>query len=587
MKKVIKKRIFISASVLYFIIYLLLGNSLLKTSTSNVDYKIFDEVNSCTYTISQINFYDFKESNKSYQIYKHHTNFIKDINSLKCFNKIQIIEDGWPVVKVYISSDDLLFQLLKNSGLIIIFIFFINFNTKNKKLLLLTLTLFNFTTYALFGIDFISGEFKFLYSYEIILVEVLVLYLIFLRQFHSIELGFILSWFRDFIFGIKNMQIFILASLIGVRAVYIFFTNTYMINISDWLTNYQYGFIRRGLAGTILLTTSDDINFIAYRILPVILFLLHFSVVYYSLKIFQENEKNIYSLFALVSPLYILFPIFNVSKGVGNKELMGILCFLLIVHTNKKKLTFFHLSGIVCLYVLSVFSHEINLSIIPILLIMMYFKKIILEKKLIIMLLLITLIFICSYVLFPVSTEMINELCTNTYLTITDLDCTKAYYLEQGGLNSIFSSFNRVFEDWDYLLVYGIYFILSLFPFVASGWIQKNFKFFIFSLLGVFPLFIIAIDWGRWLNIFIFFLTTAYFLTTDIKDESSFNLFNATTLLFYSTLWRVPYCCVQEINITYLFRFDKFNFLIYLFLIYIIADRKQKTSERLNEIIKF
>jgi hypothetical protein len=582
-----KKRLFQFCLILYVLVYILLGNLFINTSSVDLDYKTFTESDSCRYTINQINFYDFEEASKSYQIYKNHNNFIKDIDSLRCVNKIQLIQDGWPVIRVEISGDSLLFQIIKNSGLIIIFIFFINFYPDRKKSFLFIAGFFNFITHLLFSIDFISKEFKFLYSYEIVFIEVLILYLIFLRHSNFDYLKKVLTFFQNFIYNINNKTINIISTLISIRAVYIFFTNTYSNNISDWLTNYSFGYIRRGFAGTILLAISNNLNFLAYTLLPFVIFFLHYFVTYNSLKIFKESNKNIFSLFILLSPLFIFFPLFNVSKGVGNKELLGILCLLLIFRSTYNQNQEKYLLPIIILFIVSVFSHEVNLFILPSLFLLSYFKIIHIHKKLLIFLSSIVLIFVGVYFLFPVSSETINSLCSDIYLLIENLDCTKAYYLNQNGSNSIYSSIDRMFEDSDYIMVYGIYLILGLTPFLVDGFIKKNYKLFLLVLLGFLPLFIVAIDWGRWLNLLIFTLSGIYFVTARRLTHKSLDLSNAILIILYSTLWRVPQCCVEEINLTYLLRFDKYNFLIYIFLIYIITTRKKERVNKINEFIKF
>ena len=154
MQKLNKKKLFLFVSTIYFLIYIFSGFFLTNYSQSDIDYKSFTNSDSCKYNINQIDFYDFEEKGKSYQIYKYNTNFIRDLESLRCINKIHVIEDGWPVIRVEVSGDSLFFQLIKNSGLLIIFALFVYFYPNNKKLFLLLTTLFNLTSYMLFNVDF-------------------------------------------------------------------------------------------------------------------------------------------------------------------------------------------------------------------------------------------------------------------------------------------------------------------------------------------------------------------------------------------------------------------------------------------------
>lgn len=569
-------------TILFTFSYLVFAFSIFNYESVDLNYKSFSDADTCKYSLNQIDFYDFEETDKKYQIYKYHTNFLRDIESLECINKIQKIEDGWPTVNVYIYGDSLLFQIIKNFGLILIFILFLNFFNLKKILFFFILTFYNLITYYLFSVDFISREFRFLFSYEIIFVEVFILYIIFLKHSDSNYLTKILYYIQGIFQNISNRTIVLISLLIGIRSLYIFFSVTYLNNIAEWLISYNYGFTRRGMAGTILFSISNDLKFISYIFIPFVIFLLHFTVIYLSLKIFQENKKNLYSLFLLFSPLYILFPVFNVSKGVGNKELLGLICLLLILRSTKKKLDFVSFILISCLFLVSVFSHEVNLFVTAVVLILSITKTIKVDWKIITMILLISIIFIIIYLIYPTATETVNSLCNEIYLKINELDCTKAYYLSQGGLNSVESSINRMFEDSDYILVYGVYLTLGLLPFYFLSWIKKNYKLLTLILISLAPLFLIAIDWGRWLHILVFTLTSIYFVTNSKESVWNLNITNTILLILYSNMWRVPQCCVQEINLVHLLRFNKFNFLIYIFLIYTLISRKKNQTTKVD-----
>ena len=75
-----------------------------------------------------------------------------------------------------------------------------------------------------------------------------------------------LASFQNFIYNINDKTINIISTVVSLRAIYIFFTNTYSNNISDWLTNYSFGYVRRGFAGTILLGLSNNLNFGPYNL---------------------------------------------------------------------------------------------------------------------------------------------------------------------------------------------------------------------------------------------------------------------------------------------------------------------------------
>ena len=242
---------------------------------------------------------------------------------------------------------------------------------------------------------------------------------------------------------------------------------------------------------------------------------------------------------------------------------------------------------IVVLYVVSILSHEVNLFTVVLLTILFFLKKIEIDFKLLLVLISISIIFIGVYFQYPISPEITDSLCNEIYMVVENLDCTKAYYLQQDSLGSFYSSVNRIFEDSNYLFVFGVYFVIALIPFLFSGWLKENIKLFTFSLFAILPLFFIAIDWGRWLHIIFVAISSIYFISNSNSFEKSLNIGSAILLILYTTLWRVPQCCVEEINIVYLLRFNKFNYLIYLFLIYTFISRKKENVNKINEFIKF
>ena len=219
--------------------------------------------------------------------------------------------------------------------------------------------------------------------------------------------------------------------------------------------------------------------------------------------------------------------------------------------------------------------------------ILFFLKKIKIDFKLLVVLISISIVFIGIYFQYPINPEITDSLCKETFMVVENLDCTKAYYLQQDSLESFYSSINRIFEDNNYLLVYGVYFVIALLPFLISGWLKENIKLFTFSLFAILPLFFIAIDWGRWLHIIFIAISSIYFINNSNSFQKSLNIGSAILLILYTTLWRVPQCCVEEINIVYLFRFNKFNYLIYLFLIYTFISRKKEYVNKINEFIKF
>ena len=557
-----KKVIFFIASLLFLSIFLFLSIDRYNfNEVSFVYYKDFKPGYSCEYNLNQIDFFDYDEKFKYNDLSRVRLNILQNFQNYNCINKITHIDDGWPQVRIGIGDDVLIFQLIKSVGLILIFIFFINFYTKKDLIYLISSIFYNLLVYLLYSFDFKFPEEKYLYSYEIFFVEIVILYLIYLHFSENQKLEQIFNYLEIFFHNLSTKSILFFSTLIGIRTVYVFFTNTYAINIPDWLINYNFGFVRRGLAGALLLEFSNDLSFISYKLLPVILFTIHFFITFFALKIFQENNKNIYSVFLLLSPIFILFPTYNVSKSAGNKEGLGLLILLIVIRSTYKKVDTRIWLILSVLVGISLFSHEVNIFIFLSILLGYLILKLKIKKLFIFSIFLFSVMLILLIFLVPADGDVAEQLCKNTFLQIENIDCSKSYWLQQNFSDSINFSISRIFQDIDYLVVYGTYFVISILPLLLSGWLRNNKKLFLLTLLTFGPLFMAAIDWGRWINLIIFSFTLFYFVTLNKKDNFIvFNLKNLILLIFYSTLWRVPQCCVEEINIVYLFRFDKFNF---------------------------
>ena len=108
--------------------------------------------------------------------------------------------------------------------------------------------------------------------------------------------------------------------------------------ITDWLINFQAGFVRRGLSGFIIFKLSDILlqraNFTVFWIQTTI------CIAYMIILFFLINRKrlNIWFLILLLSPVTLLFPILD-SLAVGRKEIILFLLFgFYIICLNKKML---------------------------------------------------------------------------------------------------------------------------------------------------------------------------------------------------------------------------------------------------------
>ena len=131
-----------------------------------------------------------------------------------------------------------------------------------------------------------------------------------------------------------NFYLKIYLIILYLFAVFFFFQkyNNYVEwTISEWLINYQGGFTRRGLIGEIIFQISKLSSLtIRETILTfqITTYLLYFYLLY---KFLKDTNNNILFIFAIFSPLFVIYPIAEVEV-LGRKEIFIYVSFLLVVN---------------------------------------------------------------------------------------------------------------------------------------------------------------------------------------------------------------------------------------------------------------
>ena len=98
-------------------------------------------------------------------------------------------------------------------------------------------------------------------------------------------------------------------------------------SLSDWLINYEGGFVRRGLIGEIITNFSTLLSFKLRD--SILIFQLFFFISYYLLIfLFCKNLfQNRLIILAIFSPIFILYPVAEIEV-LGRKELIIFIIFL-------------------------------------------------------------------------------------------------------------------------------------------------------------------------------------------------------------------------------------------------------------------
>ena len=384
---------------------------------------------------------------------------------------------------------------------------------------------------------------------------------------------------KDFIKKNLTISSLIFLSLVIIIINFLrFFHNNSAYQFDPWLSNYQGGFVRRGIPGEFFykLYQFFDLN-------PAILALVFVSLLYlffyfYFLKILAQIKLNRLLIFSIFSPLSFYFPILN-SKATGHKEIiflffLVIFCYYLPKINNKK----ISLLLMLTIIIISGLSYEILLLYVPYLLIpYIYFTNFEKINELLIHLLIIgfiTLALISLNFFFKGNENQVLDICSSIK-SFSNVNCSivgniadlklsiKQHTMQKGnwnfGSDSLYAS---------YFKIYFIGFVIGFFPLIYLFLNSKLSHFKInllnfppifilfFPFLFLLPIFYMGADWGRYIYISYIcsLIITLFLLKNNILIQGKITFFNSAIskplfvmiIFIYCFGWTVPICCEKN-----------------------------------------
>ena len=330
--------------------------------------------------------------------------------------------------------------------------------------------------------------------------------------------------------------------------------------MTEWVVNYQGGFVRRGLIGELIFRLSDIFNLN----LRFIFFLLQssFYLIYYYLlyQLFKDFKPNYYILLAIFSPIFIVFPIAEL-EAIGRKEILIFILLLLSMHVYFKFLNnFFLILFISIFYPILILTHESSIFYC-----LFFISFIFLTSKKI------DFIYVIKLFLFSLPTLICIYFVYSYPHTASDtsLMCERLEKIgEKCGLAAAFLSkridthINEVSWDMISFIRYIFIFVVGFFSIfylskktkfnkklVNSYFYQKSFFFhLVILILPTLTMFIIAVDSGRWIHmsysctlIYYFGLLKNKYLVLD-NNLFKLNLTNSNLKKLIYTLFFILVC---------------------------------------------
>ena len=346
---------------------------------------------------------------------------------------------------------------------------------------------------------------------------------------------------------IKNFNYYLklyLSALFIFAAYFLFqkYNNPVEWTISEWLINYQGGFTRRGLLGELVYQLNKILPF-TYREIILGLQILSYFTYYLLIYIYFKNiNKNYLLIFAIFSPLFIIYPIAEVEV-LARKEIFLFISFILIANIlsnqNIRNLHYFYFSIILTISTLIWEGVIIYLSFFIFLLIIknnFLLTRIFLFKLVLSILpVLLSFYFIVYFKLTPQEMKIMCDSVGECYGAMT--------YLKNDLASNIAEVKSKI--KLVYVIRYFLIFFIGFLPLLllinkSEILFKKKFnynnEFLLVLTLTFIPtisFYYIAQDWGRWTNISytLLLLTYVYCLKNKLIK---FNNYNFNFKFFYN-----------------------------------------------------
>ena len=298
---------------------------------------------------------------------------------------------------------------------------------------------------------------------------------------------------------------------------------------TDWIINYEGGYIRRGLLGEISINLSNflDLNIKYVFLLIHLSTYLVFHLIFY--KFFTSFKKNYIFYLLCFSPLVFLYPIAT-FEAFARKEIFYITFFLincyLLIKINNRNIVFFSTNLLV---ILSYLIHESSLFF----LIFFYFSYLIFLKKnnykirfneigfiIIVYLILFYLLFI------PVTDEKLSEmiyLVNQDFFELTRFSGAITWLQKDPSSAFMFLENNQIsIKDIFQNILYLHFLIIFFYLLYINNFFESGKYFLILTILSFFgPLiyFLVWLDWGRLVYIiYNFCLILTFYCLHDDKE---------------------------------------------------------------------
>ena len=319
----------------------------------------------------------------------------------------------------------------------------------------------------------------------------------------------------------------------------------YPYPITEWLINYGSGFVRRGLFGSLFLNLTPDQPWIIWLLFAFQFFVYATIFIYFALQL-KKRKPNWFLTLLICSPAAICFSGWD-SGAFGRKESIGYLVLIALSQSIQKfqarRAEIIWLLTAVTIFIFGVLTWEPIALLLPSIIYLLikaphssvshrYQRQLILAFSLI--------SFVGFFVssIFHGSQSEASSMCNN--LISNGLSDPK---LCGGGLYwigvSLSSGVTELVASYPSYFIYLPFALLSLAPYFFTQWFSRHKMYLICTFIFILPLFVIALDYGRWISIF-FVSTLIVLLAIDETPIIQSKHLKYVAIAFVS-FWGIPH----------------------------------------------
>ena len=361
---------------------------------------------------------------------------------------------------------------------------------------------------------------------------------------------------------------------------YSFFEEYSSWQYSDWLINYQGGLVRRGLIGEIFYKihhyTGIDLDLIVLASVY-ILFVINAHILIKSANLIKDSYTDI---LIFLSPGFFLYPLMN-SEVIGRKDLLFVTLFGFLIFYFEKITKNFRLIILISILYLVCLSHSGLFFYSQYLIFFYIIHKLSLKKKIpfieIVFLLFNLFIIFILIIFFPGNENKVFLICESIKEYVSQPCATYGDRIWWLGKSASFHAGDNLRNGSNMFIRSSFIYLSSLIlvfffickKFHGAKFMTKNQNFNnlspIFIIVVLFslsiPVFVLAIDWGRYISISYsstFFIYIYLIKKKLIKFEKKINFIefqNIKTfvvfIMIYSFSWTFPFYQAKNIKLTF------------------------------------